>query len=444
VDINVLANDNDPDGDTLNVTAVTQGTHGAVSINLDKTVHYAPAQDYFGTDSFTYTIDDGHGGTDTANVNVTINAVNDAPVFTINLLTQSVQYSDAITPVTVSVSDADDATADLTLTVLSSLPTGLTATPTGVGSLTISGNPLVPAGNYLINLQSVDPHNATTNATVTITVTKEIAETTYTGDMAVVTAGPSVTTATVRLAAHLTQQADGAAGDITLARVTFELFKSSNLGSTPDITVSNVAVDSNGDAFTFLSGVAADTYVVNVKIDATNGYWTASPVGMGTINVSIGSNDQQTSGGGWVPDEGSANGKGNFGFSVRNDKGTPRGSSIYIFRGTDGFNYIVKNNSWQGGFLNFAPEPGTTTITRASFKGRCTVQKVDQSTGAIVQTFGNFSFTVDARDGDLLTPRQDDGYAITILDNNGLIWRRVGTNTSLLPLGGGNVLVKTK
>ena len=35
-------------------------------------------------------------------------------------------------------------------------------------------------------------------------------------------------------------------------------------------------------------------------------------------------------------------------------------------------------------------------------------------------------------------------YAITILDNNGVIWRRVGTNTALLPLGGGNVMVKAK
>ena len=137
VDINVLANDSDPDGDTLNVVSVTQGANGAVSINPDKTVHYAPAVNFFGSDSFTYTIDDGHGGTATATVNVTVNAVNDAPVFTINLLSQTVQYSDPITPVTVSVSDVDDSTADLTLTVLSSIPAGLTVTPTGVGSLTI-------------------------------------------------------------------------------------------------------------------------------------------------------------------------------------------------------------------------------------------------------------------------------------------------------------------
>jgi hypothetical protein len=444
VDINVLANDVEPDGDTLNIFSVTQGTNGTVSVNPDKTIRYAPALNFFGSDSFTYTIDDGHGATSTATVNVTINAVNDAPVFAINVLSQTVQYSDPITTVTVSVFDVDDPTSSLTLSVLSSLPAGITVTPTGVGSLTISGNPLVVAGVYNINLQVTDPHTATTNATVTINVNKEAAETAYTGDMGVITAGPTITTATVRLAAHLTQDPDGAPGDITLARVTFEIFKSTNLTDTPDTTVTNVPVDSNGDALVLLPGVAADTYVVKVKIDTTNGFWTAAPVGLGTINVAVGTDDQRVAGGGWVVDSDSANGKDNFGFTVRIDKKNLKGNSIFIIRGTDGFNYIVKSTSWQGGFLNFANEPATSTANRASFAGKCTVQKIDRATGALVSSFGNFSFSVDVRDGDLLTPPQGDAYAITILDTNGVIWRRVGTNTSLVPLGGGNVNVKAR
>ena len=444
VDVNVLANDVEPDGDTLNVISVTQGANGAVSINPNKTVHYSPNLNFFGSDSFTYTIDDGHGGQSTATVNVTVNAVNDAPTFTINSLSQTVQYSDPITTVTVSVSDVDDATADLTLTILSSIPAGLTVTPTGVGSFTISGNPTVVAGVYPINLKVEDPHGAITLATVTITVNKETAETTYTGDMGVVTSGPTVTTATVRLAAHLTQDADGAPGDISLAKVRFEIFKSSNMTPVPDFFVTNVPVDDNGDAVAFLPGLAADTYVVMVKIEASNGYWTADPIGLGTINVAIGSNETQTNGGGWVPDAGSANGRANFGFSVKGSNGSPKGNSIFIFRGTDGFNYIVKSTSWAGGFLNFSTEPATSILNRSSFKGKCVVQKIDRTTGAVVASFGNFSFTVDARDGDLLTPRSYDGYAITILDNNGVIWRRVGTNIALLPLGGGNVMVKGK
>src|SRR4030095_8956278 len=56
IDINVLANDVEPDGDTLSITSVTQGTNGTVSVNPNKTVHYAPALNFFGNDAFTYTI----------------------------------------------------------------------------------------------------------------------------------------------------------------------------------------------------------------------------------------------------------------------------------------------------------------------------------------------------------------------------------------------------
>jgi VCBS repeat-containing protein len=80
VNVNVLANDTDIENDTLTVTAVTQGAHGAVVINPDKTVKYTPAANYNGSDAFTYTVSDGHGGSATASVSVTVTAVNDAPV----------------------------------------------------------------------------------------------------------------------------------------------------------------------------------------------------------------------------------------------------------------------------------------------------------------------------------------------------------------------------
>ena len=81
--ITVLANDTDQDNDTLAITAVTQGAHGLVAITGGGSgLTYTPAADYSGPDTFTYTISDGHGGSDTANVNVTITAINDTPSFT--------------------------------------------------------------------------------------------------------------------------------------------------------------------------------------------------------------------------------------------------------------------------------------------------------------------------------------------------------------------------
>ena len=71
-DVNVLGNDSDPDGDTLAVSGVTDPPSGTVSVNLDGTVHYVPDANYNGSDSFDYTISDGHGGTDTATVTMTV------------------------------------------------------------------------------------------------------------------------------------------------------------------------------------------------------------------------------------------------------------------------------------------------------------------------------------------------------------------------------------
>ena len=76
--IDVLANDTDADADTLSLTAVTTPAHGATAINNGK-VNYAPATNYFGADSFDYTVSDGHGGTDTGTVNVTVMPPPDHP-----------------------------------------------------------------------------------------------------------------------------------------------------------------------------------------------------------------------------------------------------------------------------------------------------------------------------------------------------------------------------
>ena len=70
--IDVLNNDEDPDGDILTLTSVTAASNGSVAINPDHTVTYAPDSNFFGKDSFVYTVSDGKEGTDTATVTVTV------------------------------------------------------------------------------------------------------------------------------------------------------------------------------------------------------------------------------------------------------------------------------------------------------------------------------------------------------------------------------------
>jgi len=80
VNLDPKTNDSDPNGDPLTISSVGTASHGTVVIELDNTVTYTPDADYNGPDSFTYTIADGRGGTDSATVNVTVKPVNDAPV----------------------------------------------------------------------------------------------------------------------------------------------------------------------------------------------------------------------------------------------------------------------------------------------------------------------------------------------------------------------------
>ena len=73
VDINVVANDTDPEEDILSVTSVATPTHGTAGIvpGSTTTVTYSPNAGFNGADSFDYTISDGTD-TDTGTVTVTV------------------------------------------------------------------------------------------------------------------------------------------------------------------------------------------------------------------------------------------------------------------------------------------------------------------------------------------------------------------------------------
>lgn len=71
VDVPVLQNDVDVDGDRLQVTNVASGLHGTTAINADGTVRYIPGPGFFGTDFFAYRISDGQAAA-TATVTVTV------------------------------------------------------------------------------------------------------------------------------------------------------------------------------------------------------------------------------------------------------------------------------------------------------------------------------------------------------------------------------------
>lgn len=85
ISIDALANDSDPDGDQISITAVSADL-GAVSINLDSTIQYDPdgafpwlGQGMSATATVTYTLWDGQAS-DTGSVIVTVNHVSTYPI----------------------------------------------------------------------------------------------------------------------------------------------------------------------------------------------------------------------------------------------------------------------------------------------------------------------------------------------------------------------------
>jgi len=295
----------------------------------------------------------------------------------------------------------------------------------------------IPGGTYTISA-TLSPVGVLSNYditynTATFTIIKEKTAIAYTGDLFAFTAGPTITTAPVQLKAKLTQEDDDYPGALSLAKVTFELTPSGGGGS--KITITNIPVNTLGEAATS-SVLSLGEYSIKVDISEGNGYWKASELGYGTLVVVAPTLDQRVTGGGWIADSQSANGKDNFGFTVNyNKNGAPKGNFLFMFRETDGYNYQVKSNSWAKGGLSF------TNDYDAFFTAKATIQKIDRVTGIAESLGGDFKFVVNIHDSDAKLPQKGtDTIAVTIYNSNNTIWRQIGTTN----LGGGNIVVHSK
>jgi len=73
VNLNVISNDSDPDGNSISVTRIINGgANGTTVINANGTITYTPNFGFDGNDTITYEISDGKGGFDTATVAIDI------------------------------------------------------------------------------------------------------------------------------------------------------------------------------------------------------------------------------------------------------------------------------------------------------------------------------------------------------------------------------------
>lgn len=169
----VLANDSDPDADSLSASLVSVPTNGVVTLSIDGSFVYAPNTNFHGTDSFTYRAHDGLTNSDVATVIIQVIdtrvGTNDPPIALNDQYSTPEDAALVIAAPGVLANDSDP-DGDPLQAILASSPTN------GVLLLSTNGSVLyTPNTNFTgVDVFTYHANDGGTNsnlATVTITVT---------------------------------------------------------------------------------------------------------------------------------------------------------------------------------------------------------------------------------------------------------------------------------
>ena len=127
VSIKVLANDSEPSGNPLTVTATTRPSNGTATVSGDrKSITYRPDNGFSGSDAFRYTASDGRGATAEGSVVVTVRERLRTATTPVNVTADATPYDDA---------SCDSDALDGTLYHHAELGPRLAVDPTAAGNL---------------------------------------------------------------------------------------------------------------------------------------------------------------------------------------------------------------------------------------------------------------------------------------------------------------------
>jgi VCBS repeat-containing protein len=379
----VLSNDSDVEADTLTVDVenTTGPDHGQLSLTSDGAFSYSPDPDYYGEDNFVYRVCDSGGMCDTATVTITVIPVNDPPVVTVDVESQTVQYSDGILPVTITANDIDSNSLSISSVLPEDISTGSEDCNNSSGVLTcnwiMEGQVKVIAGIYEVTVTVSDGELEGT-ADLSFSVVHEDTVETFDADnnpIAVQVASPGGNSGAFDLIVHVREMfpdaADGTAypGDIGLANVSMTLQPVGPGSSATGACLPGTVTDSGYEAVKTVTcrfdDVPVNTYTAEVTVGGDY-YAGGSEDVLVVYDPSLGF----TTGGGWFYWPGTDH-RTNFGYTMKyNKKGQKvQGSLLLISHLPDGAKYRVKSNALDGLALG---ENNGATCGWATFSGKST------------------------------------------------------------------------
>ncbi|BDX07569.1 Ig-like domain-containing protein [Planctobacterium marinum] len=160
--ISPLENDSDEDGDTLSVT-IESVSNGTADLESSTSIRYTPTADFFGTAAIVYTATDEAGNTDSANIFITVNPVNDDPI----ALDDEVSVAESETVILMPLNNDSDVDGDeLSITSVTA-STGTVSFTSNEVTYTAPDTPGIDSISYTIS----DGNGATATATIGVTIT---------------------------------------------------------------------------------------------------------------------------------------------------------------------------------------------------------------------------------------------------------------------------------
>ncbi|MDP1835614.1 MAG: Ig-like domain-containing protein, partial [Chlamydiales bacterium] len=413
--VSVKGNDTDSD-DPINgatISLVGPGpTHASLFVlNADGTFDYTPEANYYGTDTFTYRLNDGLDSGNTATVTITVNAVNDSPTFDLGA-NQNVNEDSGVHSVANFLANASPGpfeTEALSITVSNNNNTLFSSQPTinlatGLLTYTSAANQFGVATVTVTVFEDadqngvLDPGGLSTSHTFTITV-DPINDAPIVNDVTVsVTENTSVGSGLVNVSAT----------DVEPGALTYSII-SGNIDNA-------FAIDSNG--LVYVSG-AIDYETVsqyNLVVQVTD---SGGLIDTGTVTVNV--IDLATISGHVFEDleaDGSPSGSISYrpGVTVRlyqdNGSGSPDATDPFVSSTTTDVNGLFSFERAAGTYwitvnsLSITPSEGLTLVP-----GQPLAEQTHGPIGSV--TFNGSAYTFSAAAGELFGGKQAN-----VADNN--------------------------